>query len=77
MRVLVTGASGYIGAVMTPYLAAAGHDVATFDLGLYESGSFSEGVPRPDRRDIRTASLADVSARSFTSLRFPMIPWAI
>lgn len=60
MRVLVTGASGYIGAVLIPYLAAAGHDVATFDLGLYESGSFSDGVPRPDRRDIRTARLEDV-----------------
>lgn len=64
MRVLVTGASGYIGAVMTPYLASAGHDVATLDLGLYESGSFSDGVPGPDRRDIRTASLADVEGFS-------------
>lgn len=60
MRILVTGASGYIGAVMTPYLQDAGHDVATFDLGLYASGSFGAGVPRPDRRDIRTATLSDV-----------------
>lgn len=60
MRVLVTGASGYIGAVMTPYLVAAGHDVSTLDLGLYESGSFSDGAPLPDHRDIRTANLGDV-----------------
>lgn len=60
MRVLVTGASGYIGAVMVPCLAAADHDVSTLDLGLYRSGSFSNGVPLPDRRDIRTATVADV-----------------
>lgn len=60
MRVLVSGASGYIGAVMVPYLAAAGHDVSTLDLGLYGSGSFGDGVPLPDKRDIRTATIADV-----------------
>jgi len=60
MRVLVTGASGYIGSVMVPYLTAAGHDVSTFDLGLYRSGSFSDGVPLSDQRDIRTANPEDV-----------------
>ncbi len=60
MKVLVTGASGYIGAVMVPYLGTAGHAVSTLDLGLYESSPFSVGTPLPDRRDIRTANLEDV-----------------
>ncbi len=60
MRVLVTGASGYIGAVMVPFLERAGHDVSTFDLGLYWGQDFTQGTPKPDRRDIRTASQADV-----------------
>lgn len=60
MRILVTGSSGYIGAVMVPSLVAAGHEVSTLDLGLYEAGSFSPGTPEPDRRDIRTATIADV-----------------
>jgi len=45
---------------MVPYLAEAGHDVSTFDLGLYESGSFTNDVPIPDKRDIRTATMRDV-----------------
>ncbi|NHZ70112.1 MAG: NAD-dependent epimerase/dehydratase family protein [Proteobacteria bacterium] len=60
MRVLVTGASGYIGAVMVPYLKEAGHEVSTFDLGLYESGAFSPRVPKADRRDIRSATVQDL-----------------
>ena len=59
MKVLVTGSSGYIGAIMVPYLRAAGHEVATFDLGLYADASFTPGTPAADRRDIRTATTAD------------------
>lgn len=62
MRVLVTGSSGYIGAVMVPYLRRAGHDVVTLDLGLYRDASFTAGVPDADRRDIRDATVADVEA---------------
>lgn len=60
MKVLVTGSSGYIGAVMVPLIAQAGHEVATLDLGLYEGSGFGDGVPLPDQRDIRTATLVDV-----------------
>jgi nucleoside-diphosphate-sugar epimerase len=60
MKVLVSGASGYIGAVMVPYLAKAGHEIATLDLGLYSAGAFADGVPIADRRDIRTATLNDL-----------------
>jgi nucleoside-diphosphate-sugar epimerase len=36
MRVLVAGDGGYIGAVLVPLLAAAGHEVRGLDLGLYD-----------------------------------------
>ena len=36
MRVLVAGDRGYIGAVLVPFLRAAGHEVGGLDLGLYE-----------------------------------------
>ena len=36
MRVLVAGDRGYIGAVLVPFLRAAGHEADGFDLGLYE-----------------------------------------
>ncbi|MGH3829541.1 MAG: NAD-dependent epimerase/dehydratase family protein [Pseudonocardiaceae bacterium] len=35
MRVLLTGHQGYLGSVLAPVLAEAGHDVAGLDSGLY------------------------------------------
>ncbi len=35
MRVLLTGHQGYLGTVMSPILATAGHDVAGLDSGLF------------------------------------------
>ena len=43
MRVLVAGDRGYIGAVMVPFLRAAGHDVDGTDLGLYEGCDLGPG----------------------------------
>ena len=34
-RVLVTGHNGYIGSVMAPHFARAGHEVVGFDTGYY------------------------------------------
>lgn len=61
MKVLVAGDRGYIGAVLVPFLQAAGHEVHGLDLGLYEGCDF--GRPPADHRswhpgDIRTASAA-------------------
>ena len=42
MKVLVTGHDGYIGSVMTPLLAAAGHDVTGLDTGLFRSFTLGE-----------------------------------
>lgn len=43
MRVLVTGHRGYIGTVLTPMLAKAGHLVAGLDSDLYQRCSFAPG----------------------------------
>jgi len=63
MRVLVAGDGGYIGAVMAPFLRAAGHQVDGYDLGLYQGcdlGLFpaeAGGAPR----DIREATAGELS----------------
>src|SRR5690348_5432104 len=56
MRVLVAGDRGYIGAVLVPFLRAAGHQVDGLDLGLYEGCDFGhapEGIGPRGPRDIR------------------------
>ena len=56
MRVLVAGDRGYIGAVMVPFLRAAGHTVRGLDLGLYEGCDLGPGPGTADFRhalDIR------------------------
>lgn len=58
-KVLVTGASGYVGAVMVPMLVSAGHEVTTLDLGLYEGSGFADGGVPSNRRDVRETTTAD------------------
>lgn len=63
MRVLVAGDRGYIGAVLVPFLRAAGHEVDGLDLGLYEGcdlGDGPAGIEGREPRDIRDAERADV-----------------
>jgi nucleoside-diphosphate-sugar epimerase len=67
MRVLVTGHDGYIGAVMTPCLQAAGHDVVGLDSFLFEGCDFGAPAPaaeafRVDLRDIQPAHVAGFDA---------------
>lgn len=59
MRVLVTGHLGYIGAILTPMLVKAGHEVVGLDSDLYARCTYSAGgelckVPTiiKDTRDI-------------------------
>jgi len=61
MKVLVTGHDGYIGSVMTPLLAAAGHDVVGLDTGLFRSFTLGEmpDVPTLDQ-DLRDVTAADL-----------------
>ena len=63
MKVLVTGADGYIGTVLTAYLAERGHQVTGLDSGFYRSGwLYDDGKRRPPvvSKDIRRIDAADV-----------------
>jgi nucleoside-diphosphate-sugar epimerase len=64
MKVLVAGDGGYIGAVLVPFLQAAGHQVHGLDLGLYDGCDLGPEVPHTvatspvDMRDVTVDQLA-------------------
>ena len=68
MKVLVAGDRGYIGAVLVPFLRAAGHEVDGLDLGLYEGCDLGPGPeeigarPRAICRDAEAGQLAGYDA---------------
>lgn len=68
MRVLLTGADGYIGAVLGRYLIERGLDVVGLDTGYYRQGwLYPHGGPRPmmltkDIREIETGDLKGFDA---------------
>ena len=68
MRVLLTGHQGYLGTVMAPMLAAAGHDVTGLDSGLFADCVLGEldvpDVPglAVDLRDVTPDQLAGFDA---------------
>jgi nucleoside-diphosphate-sugar epimerase len=62
MRILITGHNGYIGTVMAPFLADAGHEVVGLDSDLFEQCTFGD-APRdfPSlRKDLRDVELSDL-----------------
>jgi nucleoside-diphosphate-sugar epimerase len=66
-RVLITGHNGYIGSVMAPLLAQAGHRVVGLDTGYFDGCTLIRDavrVPalRKDIRDLRAADLKDFDA---------------
>lgn len=64
VRVLVAGDGGYIGAVMVPFLHAAGHEVDGLDLGLYDGcnlGPVPAGVGVSAPADIRDAAAVQLA----------------
>jgi nucleoside-diphosphate-sugar epimerase len=68
VKILVAGDRGYIGAVLAPFLRAAGHQVDGYDLGLYEGCDLGPALPpggeraRLDLRDAAPAGLAGYDA---------------
>lgn len=63
MRVLLTGADGYIGAIMGPKLLEAGHEVLGLDTGYYRRGwLFDDHRPHPQviSKDQRKVTKADL-----------------
>ncbi|MFE2408874.1 NAD-dependent epimerase/dehydratase family protein [Kitasatospora sp. NPDC059408] len=67
MRVLLTGHQGYLGTVMAPVLAAAGHEVVGLDAGLFADcvlGPKPADPPgtRVDLRDVTADHVAGVDA---------------
>ncbi len=67
MRVLLTGHQGYLGTVMAPVLAAAGHEVVGLDAGLFADCVLGPQPadppgPRVDLRDLTADHVAGVDA---------------
>jgi nucleoside-diphosphate-sugar epimerase len=63
MRVLVTGARGYIGTVMVPMMLEAGHEVVGLDTDLYRRstfGSWREPI-RTLVKDVRAVERSDLA----------------
>ena len=67
MRVLLTGYQGYLGTVMAPVLADAGHEVTGLDSGLFADCVLGPAPDDPpgyavDLRDVTAEHLAGVDA---------------
>src|SRR5919198_22914 len=67
MRVLLTGHQGYLGTVMAPVLAAAGHEVVGLDAGLFADCVLGPAPADPpghavDLRDVTADQLSGVDA---------------
>jgi nucleoside-diphosphate-sugar epimerase len=57
VRVLVTGSDGYIGAVLVPWLARAGHEVVGLDSSLFAGCTFG---PEPEAVETMVTDVRDV-----------------
>ncbi|WP_433513276.1 NAD-dependent epimerase/dehydratase family protein [Nonomuraea sp. CA-143628] len=63
MRVLLTGHQGYLGTVMSPVLAEAGHEVTGLDSGLFADCVLG---PRPEDPEGLALDLREVPAEALT-----------
>ena len=67
MKVVVTGNLGYIGTIMAPLIAKAGHEVVGLDTDLYSTCTFGPGFTtyptiKKDIRDVTVADLKGIDA---------------
>lgn len=65
LQILVTGAEGYIGSILTARLLGAGHNVVGLDTGFYRAGClYNDGKDRPRllNRDVRTVRAEDLES---------------
>jgi nucleoside-diphosphate-sugar epimerase len=61
LKVLVTGHRGYIGAVASPIIRSAGHDVVGLDTDLFADCDFAETDPIPEiQKDLRDVAREDL-----------------
>lgn len=63
MKVLVTGADGYIGSLLGPYLLARGYDAVGLDTGYYRAGwlyPMNADRPRVISKDLRNITAEDL-----------------
>ncbi len=62
MRVLVTGHHGYVGSVLVPVLARAGHEIVGLDSDLFAACTFGADVPEVDsvKADVRDVESDDL-----------------
>ena len=77
MRVFLTGADGYIGAIMGPKLIEAGHEVMGLDTGFYRRGwLFDDGRAHPAvvSKDQREHHRRTTSGASTPSCTWPSSP---
>lgn len=62
MRILVTGAHGYIGTLLAPCLAKGGHDVVGLDTGFYRDGwLYSGGRERSETPQLISGDVRQIS----------------
>lgn len=65
MKILVTGASGYIGALLAPFLLERGYDVVGLDTGYYRDGwlyhTRDERLPALINKDVRQIEAEDLA----------------
>jgi len=62
VKVLLTGHAGYLGAVMAPALAAAGHEVVGLDTGYFEECTIG---PEPGALPVHRVDLRDAGPEVF------------
>ena len=64
MKVLLTGADGYIGVIMGPKLIEAGHEVVGLDTGFYRRGWLFDDRrthPKVVTKDLRAVTIEDLA----------------